>query len=110
MKILLRGERDLNRQYKKYIYELHAKYLASEQKSFLLKEQSIQIKHKLFGKSSEKSDKKSSSNKSPKEPRKRVLLPSERYPGLDVIEKRVELDKAPMCLCCNKEMKDSGLT
>jgi hypothetical protein len=43
MKILLRGERDLNRQYKNYIDELHAKYLASEQKSFLLEEQSISI-------------------------------------------------------------------
>ena len=110
MKIILRGERDLNRQYKNYIEELHAKYLASEQKSFLLEEQSIQIKHRLFGKSSEKSDKKSSNNKEKKDPRKRVLLPSERYPNLDVIEKRVELDKIPVCLCCNNEMKDSGLT
>lgn len=110
MRILLRGERDLNRQYKNYIDELHTKYLASEQKSFLLQEQSIQIKHKLFGKSSEKSDKKSNLDKKKKDPRKRVLLPSERYPNLDVIEKRVELDKAPMCLCCSKEMKDSGLT
>jgi transposase len=110
MKILLRGERDLNRQYKNYIEELHAKYLASEQKSFLLEEQSISIKHRLFGKSSEKSDKKSPRTKPPKEPRKRVLLPSERYPNVDVIEKRVELDKLPTCPCCSKEMKDSGLT
>jgi transposase len=110
MRILLRGERDLNRQYKNYISELESELFKTQQKSFLLEEQSIQIKHRLFGKSSEKSDKKSSSHKSPKEPRKRVLLPTERYPNLDVIEKRVELDKAPMCLWCNKEMKDSGLT
>lgn len=110
MKIMLRGERDLNRQYKNYIEELHAKYLASEQKSFLLEEQTINIKHRLFGKSSEKSDKKSTANRKNNEPRKRVLLPSERYPNLDIIEKRVELDKVPTCLCCSKEMKDSGLT
>jgi len=101
---------DLLRQVIKHNNELTAKLLSGEQKEFLLGEQLINIKNKLFGKSSEKSDKKSSSSKLKKEPRKRVLLPSERYPNLDVIEKRVELDKAPMCLCCNKEMKDSGLT
>jgi len=101
---------DLLRQVIKHNNELTAKLLSGEQKEFLLGEQLINIKNKLFGKSSEKSDKKSSSNKVKKEPRKRVLLPSERYPNLDVIEKRVELDKLPMCQCCNKEMKDSGLT
>lgn len=110
MKIILRGERDLIRQYKNYINELESELFKSQQKSFLLEEQSIQIKHRLFGKSSEKSDKKSSAGKSNKEPRKRVLLPSERYPNLDIIQKRVELDKLPSCPCCAKEMKDSGLT
>ena len=110
MKIILRGERDLIRQYKNYINELESELFKSQQKSFLLEEQSIQIKHRLFGKSSEKSDKKSSASKSNKEPRKRVLLPSERYPNLDIIQKRVELDKLPACPCCAKEMKDSGLT
>ena len=110
MRIILRGERDLNRQYKNYINELESELFKSQQKSFLLEEQSIQIKHRLFGKSSEKSDKKSSSYKKNKEPRKRVLLPSERYPNLDIIEKRVVPDKAPVCQCCSKEMKDSGLT
>ncbi len=95
MKIILRGERDLIRQYKNYINELESELFKSQQKSFLLEEQSIQIKHRLFGKSSEKSDKKTSANKSNKEPRKRVLLPSERYPNLDIIQKRVELDKLP---------------
>lgn len=110
MKSLLRGERDLNRQYKNYITELESELFKSQQKSFLLEEQTIQIKHRLFGRSSEKSDKKSPSKKAIKDPRKRVLLPSERYPNLDVIEKRVELDKLPVCPCCSKEMKDSGLT
>lgn len=109
--ILLRGERSLNKQLNTHIDKLHEKYLASEQKSFLLEEQAINIKHRLFGKSSEKSDKKFlPANKAKKDPRKRILLPSERYPNLDVIEKRVELDKIPMCPCCSKEMKDSGLT
>lgn len=101
---------DLLNQVIKHNNELMAKLLSGEQKEFLLGEQLINIKNKLFGKSSEKSEKKSIPAENKKEPRKRVLLPSERYPNLDVIEKRVELDKAPMCLCCNKEMKDSGLT
>jgi hypothetical protein len=110
MRILLRGERDLNRQFKKYIDELEQELFKSQQKTFLLENQSLQIKHRLFGKSSEKSDKKSLDKKSKKPPRKRVLLPSERYPNLDVIEKLVTLDKIPSCPCCSKEMKDSGLT
>lgn len=110
MKTLLRGERDLNRQFKKYIKELESELFKSQQKTFLLEEQSINIKNKLFGKSSEKSEKRLPVDKTPNEPRKRVLLPSERYPNLDVIEKLVTLDKLPTCPCCTKEMKDSGLT
>jgi transposase len=110
MKILLRGERDLNKQFKNYINQLESELFKTQQKSFLLEEHSIQIKHRLFGKSSEKSDRKSTSDKIKKEPRKRILLPSERYPNVDIIEKRVELDTLPACPCCSKEMKDSGLT
>jgi len=107
---LHKDSQDLIRQMQSYVKELHAKYLASEQKSFLLGEQTINIKNRLFGKSSEKSANKNISTKIKKQSRKRVLLPSERYPNLDIIEKRVELDKVPTCPCCNEQMKDSGLT
>lgn len=110
MKILLRGERNLNQQFKKYISELETELFKSQQKSFLLEEQSINIKHRLFGKSSEKSPSNNKKIQGKKSPRKRVLLPSERYPNIDVIEKRVELDELPSCPCCANEMKDSGLT
>lgn len=110
MKIILRGERDLIRQYKNYINELESELFKTQQKSFLLEEHSILIKHRLFGKSSEKSDKTPAPEKKKKEPRKRVLLPSERYPNVEIIEKRVELDKLPQCPCCSKDMNDSGLT
>lgn len=108
--ILLNGEHSLNKQLHQHIDELHAKYLATEQKEFLLGEQLINIKNKLFGKSSEKSDRNPSLNKEKKDPQKRILLTSERYPNLDVIEKLVTLDKLPTCPCCSKEMKNSGLT
>jgi transposase len=101
---------DLLKQIIQHNNELTAKLLQGEQKEFLLGEQLIKIKSRLFGKSSEKSDKKSSSTRSKKDARKRILLPSERYPNLDVIQKRVELDKLPTCPCCSKDMGDSGLT
>lgn len=107
---LAKGYADVIRQMQAAIDETNKKILSFELNHFLLNEIVLNITNKLFGKSSEKSDKKSTSVKNKKEPRKRVLLPSERYPNLDIIEKRVELDRAPVCLCCNKEMKDSGLT
>jgi len=107
---LAKGYADVIRQLQTTIEETNKEILKSEHTQFLLNEIVLKITNKLFGKSSEKSDRKSTPNKKKKEPRKRVLLPSERYPNLDVIEKRVELNPAPMCLCCKKEMKDSGLT
>ena len=107
---LAKGYADAIKQLQNKLENQNKLILQSEQTHFLLNEQVLNIKNRLFGKSSEKSDKKQLVNKSKKDPRKRILLPSERYPNLDIIEKRVELDKLPTCLCCNKEMKDSGLT
>jgi transposase len=107
---LTKGYEDAIRQLQDKLEKQSKEILKTEQTSFLLNEQLINIKNKLFGKSSEKSDKKVSADKPKKEPRKRILLPSERYPNLDVIEKLVELHQVPTCQCCSKEMKDSGLT
>ena len=107
---LAKGYADVIRQLQVTIEETNKQILNSEHTQFLLNEIVINITNKLFGKSSEKSAKKSSPDKNKKETRKRVLLPSERYPNLDIIEKRVVPDKAPVCQCCSKEMKDSGLT
>lgn len=101
---------DLIKQIIKRNNELENQILSGEQKEFLLGEQLIIIKNKLFGKSSEKSKLEKNKKKDPKEARKRVLLPSERYPGLDIIEKTIELEIIPNCPCCSKQMKDSGLT
>lgn len=109
MAILVKGYEDVIRQMQKKLEEQEKQILKSEQTQFLLSEQVLSIKNKLFGRSSEKSDKKSDRKKN-KEPRKRVLLPSERYPNVDIIEKILELDKLPSCPCCAKEMKNSGLT
>jgi transposase len=80
-----------------------------KQKSLFVEEQFINIKSKLFGKSSERSIKRSSAvgarNKN-----KRVQLPSDRYPNLPLIERDITLDKLPSCGCCGHEMSDSGMT
>jgi transposase len=107
---LAKGYEDLLGQLQKALDEANSMALSGEQESFLLNEQLINIKNKLFGKSSEKSDKKSIDNKKKKEPRKRVRLPSERYPNLDIIEKEVTLDELPTCPCCSSQMSDSGMT
>jgi transposase len=107
---LAKGYADAIRQLQEKLEAQAKEILKSEQTHFLLADKAINITNRLFGKSSEKSGKKSSKNRSDKDPRKRVLLPSERYPNVDIIEKRVELDKLPACPCCSKEMKDSGLT
>lgn len=107
---LVRGEQNLNKQMQKALDEAYAKLTAGEQRSFLLEQQVLLIKNKIFGRSSEKSDKKTIKKKNRKSPRKRVQLPSERYPNVDILEKDVTLDELPSCPCCSKQMKDSGLT
>lgn len=107
---LAKGYEDAIRQLQVTIEIQNKELFKTEQIKFLLNEQVINIKNRLFGKSSEKSDKKPSIFKEKKEPRKRVLLPSERYPNVEILEKLVELDKLPQCACCSKDMKDSGLT
>lgn len=69
------------------------------------------IKNKLFGKSSERiKPDKEPKTKDNKKGKTRVLLPSERYPNLPLIERHVELDILPTCKCCGSQMEDSGLT
>lgn len=85
-----------------------------KERTFLLEDQYITIKCQYFGKSSEKSPKtppeKSSGELGKKETKKRVLLPSERYPNAPLIEQHITLDQLPTCSCCNAQMRDSGMS
>jgi transposase len=82
-----------------------------EQKKLFVDEQLINIKNKLFGKSSERSVKKISTSPQPTLSRKKkIQLPSERYPEAPLIERHVTLDELPKCKCCQSEMQDSGMT
>jgi len=83
------------------------------QKSFYIEEQYITIKNKFFGKSSEKEpsqeDRRKHRSKNAKK-KKKVQLPSLRYPEAPLIEREVVLDTLPDCKCCGTEMSDSGMT
>ena len=107
---LNKDQADLIRQMQKALDEAYTQLLAGEQKNFNLGEQLINIKNKLFGRSSEKSAKGPRENKKGKKSKKRVRLPSDRYPNLDVIEKDVTFDELPSCPCCSSKMSDSGMT
>jgi transposase len=82
-----------------------------KQKSFYIGEQLINVKNKLYGKSSEREPSKEDRKKVKAANKgKKVLLPSLRYPDAPLIERRIELDRLPQCKCCNNQMKDSGMT
>ena len=84
-----------------------------KQKAFLIEDKYIIIKNKFFGKSSERSFKKSddgSGSNENKNKKIKVQLPSDRYPDAPLIERHVELEDLPQCTCCGGRMKDSGMT
>ena len=108
--VLLRGEQDLRAQMQKEVTRLRTLNDELKQKSMLVKEQLITIKGKLFGKSSDRPKGAVKNKVSSKPKKKKVQLPSERYPNTAVIEKHVTLDQLPSCKCCGTEMEDSGMT
>jgi transposase len=101
--------RDLRR----YVGELRAAAEELKQSILLVDGQYIELKNKLYGKSSEREpvtggeDDKATETRPPKA---RVLLPSQRYPDAQLIEREVTLQELPACGCCGNEMEDSGMT
>lgn len=82
-----------------------------KQKTFFIEEKYVTVKNKFFGKSSEREAPSGGSRtQDPKSPKKKIQLPSERYPEAPLIERHVELEELPNCRCCGKRMKDSGMT
>lgn len=81
------------------------------QKSFYANEQLAHIKNKLYGTSSERSARRKEGGSQKSIPgKKRILLPSERYPDAPLIERHIMLDQMPSCGCCGQGMIDSGMT
>lgn len=110
---LFQFEQDLRIKIQKDNDRLRAFNNELEQKSFYIDEQLVVLKNKYFGKSSEKEpseeDRRCHDAKSVGQ-KKKVQLPSLRYPNAPLIEREVELKELPDCKCCNKKMSDSGMT
>jgi hypothetical protein len=110
---LFKGEQDFRRQLQRENVRLKALNDELKQQSLRLEEHYVTIKNKIYGKSSERRPRESgASDAGEADGRKkvRVLLPSERYPDAQLIERRVTLDQLPACRCCGSEMSDSGMT
>lgn len=111
--ILITGEQDLRRQIEEDNRRLRALNAELEQKSFLVNEKLVTLKNELFNKSSEKSPSRDlvvAHEKEQKIKKKKVQLPSLRYPNAPLIERHIELAVMPDCNCCGKTMEDSGMT
>ncbi len=86
-----------------------------KQRTILVADQYVVLKNKLFGKSSERSPSsevklEDNSSKNSKNRKKKVQLPSVRYPNAPLIERDIEFKELPTCKCCGDKMKDSGMT
>lgn len=108
----LKGEQSLRIQLQKDVENLRAFNEELKQKSYTVSELLITIKNKFFNKSSERSPKPESGQRksSGKDKKKRVLLPSQRYPDAPLIERHITLDMLPSCGCCGTKMRDTGMT
>ncbi|MGE3263600.1 MAG: IS66 family transposase [Bacteriovoracia bacterium] len=104
-----KGEQKLRLQFQREVKRLSALNEELKQKTFLVEEKYIHIKNKFYGRRSEKAPRKRRA-KGNKESKRKVQLPSERYPDAPIIERHVELANPPKCRCCSSPMRDSGLT
>lgn len=111
--VLLKGEQSIRRQLQKKLDKITALKELLEQQRIELQGRYCTIKNQLFGKSSEKAPRHSdrpAKHTTSKENKKRVLLPSERYPDAPLIEQHITVDELPICKCCHSQMQDSGMS
>ena len=80
-----------------------------QQKVILVNDQYVVLKNKFFGKSSEKEPVQKTYRDRKKKKRK-IQLPSLRYPDAPLIERDIEFKELPTCSCCGEQMMDSGMT
>jgi len=92
------------------IAQLRAQTEELKQKILFIDDKYIVVKNKLFGKSSEREPSTEDKQKAPRDKKKKVQLPSLRYPDAPLIERHIELQVLPTCSCCVTEMYDTGMT
>jgi len=101
-------ESELSRTIKE-VYKLKYQHLTDEQLNLVLQEHLNELRHDIYGASSERY-KKAAKPKLKKDPAPRVKKPSERYPNTIIREIPVQYNPAPGCDVCGKQMMDSGMT
>lgn len=115
----IHGQQDFNDKLQKEVSRLKEVERKASEKVILLGEQFVVLKNKFFGKSSERvaaahtttgDDLDEQSLTPVKIPKKRVRLPSERYPDAPLVVQDVELQDMPDCQCCGEKLSDSGMT
>ena len=104
--LMLRMEHDIRMTLAGYVHELQEKVLE-------INGQLFRIRSKMFDRSSEKTPRPRKGKKNNSSNKKRTptnLLPSERYPDAEIVEKHITPVKPPCCGCCGNTMTDSGMT
>lgn len=97
--------------FERKIKKLEAQADRDRQTILLIDEKYIVLRDKVFGKSSEREPSGADGEDRPKkQKKKKVQLPSLRYPDAQRIERHVEFQELPSCNCCGKPMSDSGMT
>ncbi len=111
LKQFLKLQMDLNNRMMAEVRRLKALEHELRQRSFLVEEQYITIKNKIYGRSSEKEKSKERERSNvDKVSKTKVQLPSLRYPNAPIIERHITLDNPPNCNCCHHQLTDSGMT
>jgi transposase len=107
-----RLEQDVRIQLQKQLEKVMAEAANLKEQQLLIADQYIVLKNKVFGKSSEKQPNSENQSKHQERGRgkKKIQLPSQRYPNAPLIEREVELKELPSCKCCGEKMSDSGMT
>lgn len=114
----IHGLEDLTSQLVRHNKALKKRAEELADRSLLLGEQFVVLKHHVFGKSSEKiaapetvsGEDLEEAPATKKAPRKRIRLPSQRYPEATLIERDVTLKEPPACRCCGNTLVDSGMS
>ena len=105
--VLLQGQAAIARALERQVIELNEE-LVEIQGAF------FKVITRIFEPSSEKMPRAKaggSKGQTERKPRENNdLLPSERYPDAEIVEKHISYDVSPSCSCCGDIMVDSGMT
>jgi transposase len=113
LELFAKLEQKVRIQLQQQLEKVQAEKSQTEQQSLMVEDKYIFLKKKFFGRSSEKESIEDLDLEIPKDltkdPKTRVLLPSQRYPNLALEVEELELKNLPICDCCGAETLDSGM-